>query len=64
MARYLANTNKLEIHDLQNQQINCQINEIKQEHRISLNTEDDVKRWINLHGFNGCKWCLSKYHTG
>ena len=64
MARYLANKNTHEIHDLENEQVNCQINEIKPEHRVSLQSIEDVKRWIEKFGYNGCKWCLEEYHTG
>lgn len=63
MSRYLANKNTKEIHDLNNKQVNCQIDEIKPEHRIPLQTIEDVKEWIRKYGYNGCKWCLEKYHT-
>ena len=61
---YLANSNTKEIHDLNNTQMNCQINEIKPEHRVLLQSIEDVKRWIEKFGYNGCKWCLEEYHTG
>ena len=63
MARYLANKNKKEIHDLKNEQVNCQINEIKLEHKVPLQTIEDVERWIKKFRYNGCKWCLNRYHT-
>lgn len=65
--RYLVNTNESskEIHDLDNESPNCQINEIKKIHIVMLDTEAEVKRYIlNNPGFNGCYWCLRKYHTG
>ena len=60
---YLANSNTLEIHDLNNTQTNCQIDEILQEHRIPLATLAEVLDYINNHGYNGCRWCLQEHHT-
>ena len=60
---YLANSNTKEIHDLDNTQTNCQINEILPEHKIPLPTLDEVLDYINNKGYNGCRWCLEKYHT-
>ena len=63
MARYLANSNTKEIHDLHYTQLNCQIDEIKEEHKILLESIEDVERFIEEHGYNGCKWCMFEYHT-
>lgn len=63
MARYLANRNTLEIHDLRYEQINCQIGEIKPKHRIPLNMITEVRYYIKQKGYNDCKWCLEEYHT-
>jgi hypothetical protein len=60
---YLANTNTLEIHDLDNTQTNCQIDEILSEHKIPLETLTDVLEFIKSRGYNGCRWCLEEYHT-
>ncbi len=60
---YLANSNKSEIHDLDNTQVNCQIDEILSEHRIPLENLSDVLEHIDHHGYNGCRWCLERYHT-
>jgi len=30
--RYLGNTNEMKVHDLKNENVNCQIDEIKHEH--------------------------------
>lgn len=59
---YLANSNTLEIHDLNNTQVNCQIDEILPEHRIPLETLSNVLEYID-RGYNGCKWCLPLHHT-
>ncbi|MFW6120951.1 MAG: 3-hydroxyacyl-CoA dehydrogenase [Petrotogales bacterium] len=63
MTRYLANGDKKEIHDLENEQENCQIEEIKLEHRESLDSLERALRYIREYGYNGCKWCLPQYHT-
>ena len=63
-SRYLANKNTREIHDLTKTIDNCQINEIKPEHKVPLQTIEDVEKWIRELGYNGCKWCLPKYNTG
>jgi hypothetical protein len=60
---YLGNSNTLEIHDLDNTQTNCQIDEILPEHRIPLETISDVLEYIENRGYNGCRWCLEEYHT-
>ena len=63
MTRYLANKNTEEIHDLENNQENCMIDEIKPEHKIPLNSLSDVIDYIRKYDYNGCKWCLPQYHT-
>ena len=65
-ARFLANSNKKEIHDLENEKTGenqCQISEIKPQHRIPLFTIQMVEYYIKHNGYNGCKWCMPKYHT-
>ena len=63
MARYLANKNTKEIHDLNNEQENCQINEIKLEHRMPLDSLEEVLKYTRNYGYNGCIWCFPQYHT-
>ena len=63
-SRYLGNNNTMEIHDLENQNTNCQINEILEEHKVWFNTLEDAKAAMRHEGYNGCRWCMSKYHTG
>ena len=60
---YLANSNTKEIHDLNKTKENCQINEIKDEHKIELESIEEVKRYIQESNYNGCAWCLPQYHT-
>ena len=67
-ARYLANMNTKEIHDLESnitpdKRAQCQLDEIKEEHMRPVYNERMVGLLINTEGYNGCKWCLSKYHT-
>ena len=54
--RYIGNTNTTEVHDLDNEQVNCQINEIKTDHvrTFSPDTHSEAKR----QGFDNCHWCL------
>ncbi len=59
---YLANSNTSEIHDLDNTQVNCQIDEILPEHRIPIENLAEVLEYID-RGYNGCRWCLERYHT-
>ena len=63
MARYLADKNTKEIHDLYKSQVDCQIDEIKPEHRIMIDSIGEVLRYIREYEYNGCKWCLAQYHT-
>jgi hypothetical protein len=58
MDRYLGNNNTNEVHDLTKENANCQIPEIKPEH----------KEWFsslsNAHGagYDNCAWCLGDSH--
>lgn len=54
--RYIGNTNTDEVHDVDNEQVNCQINEIKTDHvkTFSPDTHSEAKR----QGFDNCHWCL------
>jgi len=50
--RYLGNKNKMEVHDLDNEQTNCQINEIKQ--KVEFSTLQEAKD----AGYDPCAHCL------
>ncbi len=62
-ARYLANTNTKEIHDLEanitpSMRRLCKLDEIKKEHKRPIFTEGGVQIKIKLAEYTGCKWCL------
>lgn len=52
--RYLGNTNTMEVHDTWNEQPNCQLSEIKEEHKQWFSTLDAARQ----AGFDNCHWCL------
>lgn len=54
-TRYLGNTNKKEVHDVQNEQKNCQLAEIVAAgHDKQFATLEDAHR----AGYDNCRWCL------
>lgn len=59
--RYLLNINTGEIHDLDNETSECQIDEINPEH---IRTEDSymscliLSKMLNCPNGNGCYYCL------
>lgn len=54
-ARYCANKNTKEVHDLDNENINCQIDEIIiAGHAISIFT----LAYAHVIGYDNCKWCI------
>ena len=61
--RYLANSNTKEIHDLENEKDGCKISKISLINKVELSEIADVKYYIRMMGYNGCRWCLEKYHT-
>ncbi len=68
MARYLANTNTKEIHDLEanissDKRALCELDKIKPEHKKDVYTEGEVDLLIKNEGYDGCKHCLPEYHT-
>ena len=67
--RYLANINPghFEIHDLENEQSECQIDEIiaagHDRPLIGINHEYELANWLQQHpDYDGCKHCLLKFH--
>jgi len=56
MAIYLGNTNTMEVHHLANQTVNCQINEIKFEHRRYFSP--DTLAQAHSQGFDNCAYCI------
>ena len=53
---YLGNKNSTEVHDLNNQQTNCQINEIKLEHKKYFNP--DTLAQAHSEGYDNCAYCI------
>lgn len=64
--RYLLNRNTGEIHDLDNEQSQCKIDEI-----TNFLTGNDLSALVTLgktligkkHKINGCYYCLNDYHS-
>ena len=54
MTRYLANSNTKEVHDLTYENPNCQIQEIKPEHRVPYANLSAA----HADGYDNCAWCL------
>jgi hypothetical protein len=53
--RYLANTNKMEVHDLDNEKTNCQIDEIiRADHDRPYNSQSAA----NSAGYDNCAYCI------
>jgi hypothetical protein len=55
LKRYLGNGNTLEVHDTQNEKTNCQLDEIKVEHRHWYDTLAEAKR---DKAYDNCAWCV------
>lgn len=56
MARWLGNSNKMEVHDLENERVNCQIDEIKPEHREPFRNHVLAR----AAGYDNCAWCIGE----
>lgn len=55
LKRYLGNTHTTEVHDTNNEQTNCQLDEIKSEHRRWYDTLQEAKGDID---YDNCAWCI------
>ncbi len=55
--RYLGNTNKMEVHDLNNEQPQCQINEIIAAGHAVVFAPDSLEQ-AHREGFDNCAWCI------
>lgn len=53
---YLVNTNTKEVHDIYNEKPNCQLPEIKKEHRLFLEILN--KTFLENKGIDYCHWCF------
>lgn len=63
--RYLVNINpdRLEVHDLDDERNGCQINEIANFDYIDGNSELDLQKFLTDNPeYDGCRWCLERYH--
>lgn len=54
--RFIGNSNTTEVHDVDNEQNNCQINEIKTEHITTFNP--DTKEQAKKEGYDNCAYCI------
>ncbi len=53
--RYLGNSNKQEVHDLDDEQTNCQINEfIAADHGVPFGSLSAAHN----AGYDNCHWCI------
>ncbi len=60
---YLGNSNTMEIHDLGNIQPSCQIDRMNEENKVFFDNIEEAVEAMESKGYNGCRWCLSQYHT-
>lgn len=56
VKQYLGNSNTLEVHDTNNENTNCQLDEIKSEHRHWYDTLTEAKQ---DKSYDNCGWCLT-----
>lgn len=56
MSKYLGNKNSTEVHDLNNQHTNCQIYEIKSEHKKHF--IPDTLPQTHSEGYDNCAYCI------
>lgn len=54
--RYIGNSNSMEVHDLDNEQSNCQIGEIKTEHVVTFNP--DTLAQAHKENYDNCAYCI------
>ena len=54
--RYIGNKRKNEVHDLDYENRNCQIDEIKTKHIVTF-VPDSLEQ-VHLQGFNNCDYCI------
>lgn len=55
LKRYLGNVNTLEVHDTDNEQTNCQLDEISLGHRRWYDTLTEAKA---DEAYDNCHWCI------
>ena len=52
--RYLGNSHKMEVHDLDNEKTTCEIDTIKKEHVVCFATLQEAKN----KGYDNCAKCI------
>jgi hypothetical protein len=62
-ARFIANRNTKEIHDLEQAVAGCKLDQINAENKLSLSTLEEVHQLMDELDFDGCRWCMGKYHS-
>lgn len=64
--RYLLNTQTNELHDLDNESNNCQIDEISRFNIKMFDTFQEAQVYLIFSGkpVNGCYWCLKSLDKG
>lgn len=54
MPRFLGNKNTMEVHDTSNEKTSCQLDEIKEDHKVWFHTLDEA----HSRDFDNCAWCI------
>jgi len=62
VPEYLGNSNTMEVHDLSNIKPACQIDRMNEENKVFFDNAE-AKKAMESKGYDGCRWCLSQYHT-
>jgi hypothetical protein len=52
--KYLGNKNTKEVHDTTNEMEQCQLREIRTEHKVWF----DSLNQAHVNGFDNCAWCI------
>lgn len=60
--KFLLNSNKKEIHNLKKISPLCNLDLLKNKHRLYLRNKEFALRAM-AQGYDGCKHCMAKYHT-
>jgi hypothetical protein len=57
MVRYLGNMSKMEVHDLENEKVQCQIQEIKDAGH-DVHFSPDTLEEAHKRGYDNCAYCI------
>jgi hypothetical protein len=61
---YLGNSHTKEIHDMSKTVPACEIEKIKEDHKVPIWSYSEVLRMCREEDYNGCAHCLSPLDTG